>query len=252
MPRLPVSGMEVSLRPLDGADALMLQESNDHPVAVALALLARVARPLEGTADWAALTVTDFELLVAALRVQALGPRLQCGFLCPHRGCGERVELGFAMAEYLAPVRPTRPRGVVPVEGRPGWFDLDGACFRLPSAVDQVAALSGGGIRLLVQRCLEPSDLAGPARARVERAMAVMAPQVSRPVGGHCPACGAAVEAALHLPALVITELRHAAAWVLEEVHLIAGAYGWSETAILALPAPRRQDYARRIRRQVA
>ena len=43
------------------------------------------------------------------------------------------------------------------------------------------------------------------------------------------------------------TELRSRAATLLDEIHLIAMSYHWSETEILALPVSRRQDYLRRI-----
>lgn len=254
MYRLPVSGTQVTIRPPVGEDELLLHEARGSAIAVALSLLGRVARPASGEhADWALLTVTDFECLVAALRLHVLGPALHCGFACPQPVCGERVELDIPIAAYLAPVRPVRPRDVMPVEGRPGWFRLGDAAFRLPTAGDQEATQDRqGGARLLAQSCIEPSGLHPPLRGRIERAMAAMAPEVSRPVAGHCPACGSAVQAGLHLPSLVVAELRRAAAWVIDDVHLLASAYGWTETIILALPGHRRQDYARRIRRLAA
>ena len=124
--------------------------------------------------------------------------------------------------------------------------------FRLPTAGDQAAATDGGGPRLLTQRCLDADDLDRRTRGRIERAMAAMAPEVSRPVGGRCPACARTVEANLHLPTLVVAELRRSAASVIDEVHTIAQAYNWDEAAILALPERRRRAYAQRIRRQAA
>jgi hypothetical protein len=252
MVRLPVSGRLVALRAPDGADELALQDARGSAVAVALLLLERLARPADGgDAAWDGLAVTDFEVLVARLRQQVLGPMLSCGFACPL--CAARVELEVGITGYLAPVRPTRPRAVAEDAVRPGWFRLAGAAFRLPTAGDQCAALEAArGARLLAEACIDPVGLSGPVRGRIERAMAAMAPEVSRPVAGVCPTCGAAVRAGLHIPALVVAEFRRAAARVAEDVHLIAGAYGWSESAILALPGRRRQDYARRIRRVAA
>jgi hypothetical protein len=163
------------------------------------------------------------------------------------------VELSFSLSDYLAPIRPVCPPDVMPAEGRHGWFRVADAAFRLPTVGDQIAVLALPDVAAeLAARCLDPADLRNAVRGRVERAMARMAPEVSRPVTGRCPACAATMRAALHMPALVVSELRRASAWVLDEVHLIAGAYGWSEAAILALPDGRRQDYARRIRRQAA
>jgi hypothetical protein len=255
MLRLPVSGCEVLVRPPDGTDDLLILETEGNVVARALALLARVALPAnEEAADWPTLCITDFEILLAALRETVLGPAMLCAFDCPGADCGERVEVGFSLADYAAPARPRRPRDIVQSD-RPQWFRLaDGpASFRLPTAADQCAVLNrADAARLLAERCLDPPDMADAMRARVERAMAVMAPEVSRPVAGRCPACGARVRAGLHLPSLVVAELRRAAAGLHEDVHVLACAYHWEEAAILALPRKRRQGYAERARRFLA
>ena len=76
MVRLPVSGAEVTLRAPDGTDDILLQEAPGGPVEVALALVGRLA----GNGDWAALTVTDFEVLLMRLRVARFGESLALGF----------------------------------------------------------------------------------------------------------------------------------------------------------------------------
>ena len=252
MLRLPVSGCDVLVRPPDGTDDLLILETEGNAVVRALALLARISRRADGeAADWGALCVTDFEVLLAALREMVLGPVMLCAFDCPHADCGERVEFGFRLPDYVAAVRPGRPRGVI-ASDRPQWFCLKDApaSFRLPSAADQCAVLDHvDGARRLAERCLDPPAMARAIRARAERAMAAMAPEVSRPIVGRCPACGARVRAELHLPSLVMAELRRAVAGLHEEVHVLASAYHWGEAAILALPRKRRQDYADRARR---
>jgi hypothetical protein len=241
MLRLPVSGCEVVVRPPDGADDFATLEADGNVLARALVLLARVAsRADSAAANWPALCVTDFEVLLAALRETVLGPAVLCLFNCPRRDCGERVEVGFRLPDYVAAARPGRPRGVVESE-RPQWFRLE--------AADQCAVLGRAECaRLLAERCLDPPDMPLAARARVERAMALMAPEVSRPIVGRCPACDARVRAGLHLPSLVMTELRRAAVGLQEDVHVLASVYHWEEAAILALPRKRRQDYADRAR----
>ncbi|MEO8714659.1 MAG: hypothetical protein ABI369_06575 [Acetobacteraceae bacterium] len=255
MPRLPVSGREVALRPPDGTDDLLILETQGNAVSAGLALLARVAQPADAdAADWAALTVTDFEFVLAELRVVVLGQTVLCAFDCPSVGCGERAEVSFRMADYVAAARPGWPRGVIAME-RPEWFRFDDAAgsFRLPTAADQCAVLGrAGAARMLAERCLDPPDMPTVVRARAERAMAVMAPEISRPVAGRCPACGAGVRAGLHLPSLVMAEFRRAAAGLHEDVHLLASAYHWDERAILSLPRARRQGYAGRARQLLA
>ena len=55
--------------------------------------------------------------------------------------------------------------------------------------------------------------------------MESLAPEVSREITGTCPACGDSLSATLHVPLLVIDELRRAAANVYDDVHLIASTY---------------------------
>ena len=243
MVRLPISGLEASPRLPDGSDELAVREMVGPPVARALVLAERLAGP----GDWAALTVTDFETLMLAIRVQTQGDDITLGLTCPE--CRARVEIGFRLSDYAQGPEPRRPAGVTADTDRPGWFRLGEARFRLPTVGDQ-AAVAGrtDAAKALASRCVDPPTTAARKRARIERAMAAMAPDVSRPIIGQCPECGDVVEAPVHLTLLVIAELVRDAATLPEEVDLIAQAYHWTEADILALPRSRRQAYAERIR----
>jgi hypothetical protein len=244
MPRLPVSGAEFALSEPNGADDMLLHEAAGTPVEIGLALLARLA----GEGDWAALTVTDYEALLLALHTARFGQDLALGFACP--ACRERVEITIRVDDFLAGVRPRAAPGVAADPARPGWYRLADAGFRLPTAGDQAAvAKLDNPARGLAERCLDEAARNRRHRGQIERAMAAMAPEVSRPLAGQCPACAAAVEAPLHVTRVVVGELRRAAASVHDDVDLIARAYHWPEATILALPQTRRRAYAERIRR---
>jgi hypothetical protein len=244
MAALPVQGGVIALRVPCGADDLLLCEAAGQPVAAALALLARLG---DEAIDWPGLVVSDFEHLLLQLRVARFGQTMTLGFACPH--CRSMAEVSFRVADYLASVKPRVVAGVVPDPARPGWFLLGGAGFRLPTAGDLVAVAGmADPADALAARCLDDAARRPPHRARAERAMAAMAPEISRPVAGHCPACGAAVRAGFSAVRVVVTELVRAAASVHDEVDRIAQAYHWSEAAILALPQERRRAYAERIR----
>jgi hypothetical protein len=244
MVRLPISDLEVTLREPDGADELLLREMSGSPTTVALALLPRLA----GSGEWEALTVTDFEILLLGLRSQLFGDFLALGLICPT--CGARIEIGFRVAAYLQGIEPRRPAGVTPHPDRPSWFRFGEASFCLPTAGDQVAVVGQPrAAHLLAQRCIDPPELGRRQLNAVERVMAAMAPEVSRPVKGNCPECSATVEAPLHITRLVISELYRVAAAVYDEVDLIAQSYHWPEPTILALPRRRRKAYAERGRR---
>lgn len=248
MIRLPVSGVEVTLRTPDGADDLMLQEATGNPAEVGLRLLGRLARTAGQTRDWTDLVVTDFEFLLLHFRARRLGDEMTLGFACGN--CRARVEVPIRVSDFLADIRKRPATDVAPDSSRPGWFLLDGAGFRLPTAGDQAEIVGRpDAVRLLADRCLDGKARTQPVRRRIERAMAAMAPEVSRSLAGSCPCCGAALEAPLHVARVVIGELRRAAATVHDDIDLIARAYHWPEAEIVALPQDRRRAYAERIRR---
>jgi hypothetical protein len=236
-------GAAIALREPDGADDLFLHESVGTPPALGLAFLSRLA-----PCDVASLTVTDFEILLLQLRAARLGPRMHLAFACPH--CREIAEIVFSVSDYIADIRPKPVPGVMADAERPGWFSLGGATFRLPTAryLAAVADRAEPG-RELAALCLDETARQPRHRARVERAMACMAPEVSRSVAGTCPACGAAVRAGFAVARVVMAEQKRAAAAVHDEVDLIARAYHWPQAEILALPRARRHAYAERIRR---
>jgi hypothetical protein len=206
-----------------------------------LAFLSRLA-----PCDVAGLVVTDFEILLLQLRTARLGPRMH--FACPH--CREMAEIVFSVSDYIADIRPKPVPGVIANTEGPGWFSLDGAKFRLPTAGDLAAVADRAEPgRALAALCLDETARQPRHRARVERAMACMAPEVSRSVAGICPACGAAVRAGFAVARVVMAEQKRAAAAVHDEVDLIARAYHWPQAEILALPRARRHAYAERIRR---
>jgi predicted RNA-binding Zn-ribbon protein involved in translation (DUF1610 family) len=234
---------EIALREPDGVDDMLLHETPGAEAA-GLGLLARVGG---GAVDWPGLVVTDFEFLLLALRVARFGPAMALGFACP--ACGAMAELGFRVGDLLASVAPRPAQGVTAYAGRPGWFRVGPASFRLPTVGDVVAAMrTGRPAAALAGLCLDETARGRAHRGLVERAMGVMAPVYSRVVAGACPACGAAVRAALSVAHVVVAEFRRAARFVVDEVDLIARAYHWPEPAILALPQARRRAYAERIR----
>jgi hypothetical protein len=247
--RLPVSGFEVRFRVPDGNDDLAILEAAGNAVERALAVLPRLAL-FAADARWEALTVTDFEFGLLELRRYLLGDRVSCDFRCA--SCGERMEVEFSIQAFLSDIEPKMPRGVRANESQSGWYLLDDSrqtSFRLIEVRDQEKILGQrDAARLLTRLCIEPHDGNARGLARVVRAMEAMAPAVSRPVAGVCAACDAPVTMPLHVPRLVMDELRMAASGVHQQTHAIAEAYHWDEASILAMPQARRQAYVEMIR----
>ncbi len=245
--QLPVCGLRVSFRLPNGADDIALIEDHADHREAGLSLIARLTEGVTGepSPDWSRLPVTDFEILLLHLRAALLGPRLFSHCSCP--SCRERVEISFHVGDYIGAIRSRMPPGVAE-SAQPGWLMLNRAKFRVPCVADQLAvrdaAAPGAALRAL---CLAPG-LAASVGRRIEAAIARIAPEVSGPVGGSCPQCGAALQALFDVARYVVTELRRLAAGIYDEVHLLASAYGWREADILALPGPRRRRYAKGVR----
>lgn len=78
--------------------------------------------------------------------------------------------------------------------------------------------------------------------------MEILAPNLAQNLQGQCSECGAMVEIFFDPQQFTLREFRNQAAFIYEEIHLLAMYYQWSESAILALPRQRRMQYAERLR----
>jgi hypothetical protein len=254
--RLPASGIGVLLREPAGAEDMLLVEAHACDTALALVLMGALARPADADAeplDWEALPLTDLDAALLHVRQMVLGDSIRTDMRCRAEGCGKRIDVSFRISDYLAHHRPETPRGVVPDQER-GWFRLSDADvrFRLPSGADlRSIATAPDAARALAERCIRPAADEGGAervpsrvRRRVEAAMEALAPSLYSDIDGVCPECGATVRAPFDPQRYVLTELRDHAAYVYEEVHLLASRYHWPERDILALPRLRRTRYA--------
>jgi hypothetical protein len=238
---LPVSGLAVTLRAPDGADDMALIEGATAAMPAAAALLARLASRADGTPqDWAQLCITDFEFLLLELRHALLGDHLSSHVACP--ACQERAEISFNISDYTAHHRPARLPNISPPD-HDGWLQADGQKFRLPQIADILAVQASPQPAAALNRLCLPT-VPPKNRRRLERLIGRLAPRLTGPVGGACPACQTSLTAWFDVPAFVMTELRRLAAGIYAEVHLIAAGYSWTEPAILALPGARRRAYA--------
>lgn len=181
-----------------------------------------------------------------AARVSCFGRRLAAFVDCPR--CAERLELTLDLTDFM----PQEPVG----HGAP--LDIGGLVFRLPSSRDLARvehAVSAGedATPALLRACLvnEPADVDDQhLRAllpRVEEAFDRADPLADLVLDVRCDACGNAWEAPLDMAGIVWDEIDAWARGLLDEVHLLARAYGWREDEILGLTPARRAAYLERI-----
>lgn len=254
--RLAVTAADVRLRPPAGGDDLLLLESGQPGLHVALAFLSRLVERADGTPlDCNALPIPDVDRLLLSLRQRVVGDRLQADTRCVAPECGARVDISFSIADYLAHHVPANEEVLAP-GSEEGWYVLQdgGVELRVPRADDQLAVAGlVDPVSALLARCARPSAGSEPgkpsasgeeARAQVEAALERLAPSLFAELEATCPECGLAMTIDFDPLSFTLGELRERAAWIYEDVAWIAHHFHWSEAEILALPAARRARYA--------
>lgn len=178
-----------------------------------------------------------------ALRAATFGRQLPAWLDCP--ACGERLELSLDSASFDTLAAPAE-----------GPVEVAGLRLRLPTSRD-LAALAGdtsadGAALRLLEHCLitapgAPTPALAPLLDAASEALEQADPWADLLFASTCCACGHAWDVRLDIAAFLWEELDAHAQRLLDEVHLLASAYGWPEADILALSAPRRAAYLQRV-----
>ncbi|MFP8963703.1 hypothetical protein ACLIYP_24605 [Streptomyces nanhaiensis] len=232
-------------------------------------LLHRTARPEAGDGELLSAPVGEREADLFALRRALFGERMQVRVEC--EPCGEAMEFDLGTDDLAA--RPPRRDGPLRV-AEEDW-EVE---FRLPTVADLAAVaeaveaargtaadqgaegqgLDGASARaLLAARCTVSAVRAGrPVPAgrlpallpetvlrRVAEAAEQADPAADVTLRVSCPECGGTTRAELDIASYLWAELDAWARDLLLDVHLLAGAYGWTEPEILALSPLRRRYY---------
>jgi hypothetical protein len=125
--------------------------------------------------------------------------------------------------------------------------------FRLPTTDDErrAAALPPDeATRWLARRCFAegPEGRApqahdpAPSAPDAERALASIGPLLDLEVPATCAECGASNEVRFDMASFLMEAMVRERRLVLREVHVLAGAYGWSLREILDMPRTLRRD----------
>jgi hypothetical protein len=214
--------------------------------------LLALASPETPTGELEALTVGERDRRLLDFRALVFGPELDGLAACPD--CGERVAFSARVdAIRSQPARGAEEPIVLAVDG----FRLR---LRLPTSAD-LAAISrerdtGSAWARLLELCVVESRRYGaeapvdtlPASVTeaVASRMAEADPQADVELELECPVCGNAWPATFDIAYFLWSELDGWSQRMLDDVHVLASAYGWSESEVLAL-GPRRQLYLERV-----
>ncbi len=242
------------MRPLSVAELLAVWERNllRPPVERALHLLA-AANPESSSGELSRLSVGRRDRRLLQLREWTFGRRLVSQADCPE--CGSSLELNFTVSDIAGNSEPEETPGAEqPLLVQAGGYRVE---LRMPDSSDLQAiaqpVVGRDGRRLLLERCISSAKRRGKRigaarlpdrilRLVVER-MAEADPIADVQLELDCPGCRHAWRATFDIASFFWAELDAWARRVLREIHVLASAYGWSESEILGLSAWRRQAY---------
>jgi hypothetical protein len=222
-----------------------------HLIRRALALL-DAAWPEIGIQVWSRAPIGERDAWLLQLHETLFGAQLNTVASCPR--CGERLESSFTTHDIgvQAPALP-EPRSSFRL--RELGCDIE---YRLPTsddllaATEDTAAVSAASIELL-RRCIvdvhqeglpvDPVRLPSAVVARLAAEMQQRDPAAEICIALNCPGCQHAWSSGFDIVSYLWGEIEDWAQRLLADVHVLAGAYGWSERDILALSPTRRQIY---------
>jgi hypothetical protein len=214
------------------------------------ALLFATAAPDLAVDELEQLTVGQRNAALLEIHTRTFGERLEGFVRCP--ACDEPLEvaLGEPQVRSILSAKPQLGEHELAFAG----FELR---FRLITCADLEAAAGAADTtaarRLLVERCVLAVRLGDDAIAAAELpeavvgaladSLATLDPQAEISLAVSCPECEHAWRVVLDVTTFLWSRVSLAARRLLEEVHVLATSYGWTEPEVLALSRPRRRAY---------
>lgn len=215
-----------------------------------IALLAVQGRGVS-EASPAALSLGELARRLLELQVQWFEPWLHCVCECPT--CAELVEADCD-ARSLREAAPTVDISEQPLRVVKDRYSV---VFRLPTAFDLTQVADAENVATARTRILErcviearlgevscaPRELPHDVTIAIADAIENADPLADIGLALQCPACQAAWTAMLDPSRFLLASVDQAARRIMEEVHCLARAYGWSEAETLSLSHARRRAY---------
>ena len=237
------------MRPPSLADLLDAWERGFHqpPSRQAMVLL-EAAAPDQAPGALAGMSIGERDAWLLSLRESHFGPRVTGIVTC--QACQEQIEVDFDIRQ----VRTSPPASTEPLSVSESGYQVN---FRLPGTGDIAPSIREGDLeatrRALFERCavsayhdgreITPASVPQQVVDAVEARMGEADPQADIRLALTCTECAVAWEATFDIATFLWTEVDAWARRTLLEVHLLASAYGWRESDILALSPPRRRFY---------
>lgn len=239
------------MRALSSLELLEAWEQGLGLSSVDRALILLGAASSDSQHDPAQYSVGERDAHLLTLRELTFGPEVSAVTHCPK--CADALELNFRVDDLRV------PRAVEPTQAPPALEDGEYLVkFRLPNS-DDLRALQGAtgdagkANQQILQRCLLKATCKGdavavgqlpePIVAAVSERMREADPQAEVELVLQCYQCHHTWGEHFDIDLFFWTEIEAWASRVLNEIHQLASAYGWSESEILGLSSLRRNLY---------
>ena len=212
-------------------------------------LMISAAFPEIASGDLLSLSLGQRDALLLSLRKTIFGPRIMGITKC--EGCEEHLEVAFDVDEILMDL-PADHSKIMKLS----MEDFE-VFFRHPNSSDLLAASdckdTDSFSYSLLKRCLisiildtkeaSAEDLPEVVVDEIIARMEMSDPQADIHIALSCPLCKSEKKIAFDISSFLWSELNAWAVRTLREVHILASAYCWRETDILAMSPWRRQFY---------
>ena len=218
-----------------------------HPLDQALTIL-KLAFPEQSRQELANLSIGQRDAHLLSIREQFFGSQLNGYVECPK--CSERLEFSLSTQE----IRTETLSDSSELSRRIDELVFN---FRLPNSLDLVTVANCDDLQKarlsLVKNCLIAAKQGEKvlsfeelSEVKIEKFATILAesdPQAEILLNFNCPNCGHEWQEILEIISFFWQEISVKVKRILQDVHTLALAYGWSESDILALSPTRRQLY---------
>jgi len=234
------------------------QGATQHEIDRALTML-MIADPSVTRAEYAEWSIGQRNLQLLKLRENTFGVAMPCIIQCSQ--CAEPLQFMVNVNDIYESARIMDD--ITLTESACHQLDVDNVnlSFRLINSLDlaQIAQMTDptDARQLLIQRCVLQAKANGEeigVKDLPERVITTLCerldtldPLASVCLNHRCSACNTPGVVTFDIVVYLWDEMVSSAKTWLKGVHFLASTYGWSESDILSLSAPRRQYYLERI-----
>ncbi|BDB28717.1 hypothetical protein Tamer19_61300 [Cupriavidus sp. TA19] len=230
----------VRLREPLGSDELALAGVDTR---AAVALLDRLMEDAPCSAG--ELSASDRDGLLCALHRHLWGDRIVSSLEC--EACGAMYDLSFELSALQMQLAAQAEAAAVDAPRL--LADSRGRHYRLPDAAQEEAAAQYGMVQghAHLRALVAGAEQAQANPQELDSRLETLAPLVDVELDANCAECGEPRQARFDVQSFVLQRLLDEREALLDEIHAMAGGYGWPLHDIVSLPRGLRRKLAQRL-----